>query len=208
MKLFFPLALALCGAGAVAALLSPWLVMRRAAADADAPLRALARRYLALSAFIVAVTGGGALHLSFTVAICNVLVILAAIIGSAMLVIFSFRIRPAWLGISSGIFSACGWLMGCLFFALGALFEGNSPADVELGNGLHCRATVYGFAAGDSGEEFDIYRRFLLIDYRIYYERHSDVYPINPVPAPPDLREAIPRCRVLVNRQRQAGGTR
>jgi hypothetical protein len=204
MKLF-SLVLALLGAGVVAALLSPWLVMRRAAADGDAALRALARQRLALSAFVLAVAGAAALHLSFTAPVCNFLVGLAAVIGSAVLVMFTFLIRPAWLGMSSGILGVCAWLMGCLFFGLGALFEGNSPVDVELGNGLHCRATVYGFVTGDSGDEFEIYRRFLLIDYRVYHERDSAIYPKFPLPAPSGWGEAIRRCKVLVNQQREAG---
>jgi hypothetical protein len=163
--------LTLCGTGAVLALLSPWLVMRRAAGDMA--LRGLARYHLFVSGFVI-----------------------------AALVLFSFRIKPTWLGVATGILSACGWWLGCLWIVLTAAFDGNSPASVELGDGLVCRETVYGFVASDSGQELDIFRRYLFIDHRLYHERRSDVYPGDPVPPPAGLRDAVARCDARLNQRR------
>jgi hypothetical protein len=159
-------------------------------------VRRQARRDLLIPGGILAVVGSAAaLNISFAASFFNFLAVLAALCGAGVLVLRLFGMRPSWLGIPLGLLGIGAWLMAGLWIVMLAAFDGNSPFEVALGDGLLCRRTVYGSAVSDSGQDLAIYRRMLLIDRRLYVERHSDVYPNGPVSAPGGLQNAVARCR-------------
>lgn len=144
-----------------------------------------------------AVAIGAALRLSFSLPILNLLAVLAALAASAALLLLLFRIKPRWIGIPAGLLGLGAWMTGLLWIVVFAAFDGDSPSDTSFGNGLLCRRTVYGFVASDSGQELALYRRYALIDHRIYYERRSDIYPSDPPLPPAPVRNIVERCRTL-----------
>jgi hypothetical protein len=155
-----------------------------------------ARRGLLIPGGILAAVGSAAaLNLSFAAPFFNFLTVLAALGAAGVLVLALFGMRPSWLGIPLGVLGTGAWLMACLWAVMFAAFDGNSPFEVALGDGLLCRQTVYGSAVSDSGQDLAIYRRMLFIDRRLYIERHSDVYPNAPVSAPSGLQNAVASCR-------------
>jgi hypothetical protein len=159
-------------------------------------VRRQARRALLIPGGILAVVGSAAaLNISFAAPFFNFLAVLAALGAAGVLVLALFGVRPTWLGIPLGLLGTGAWLMACLWIVMLAAFDGNSPLEVALGDGLLCRRTVYGSAVSDSGQDLAIYRRMLFIDRRLYVERHSDVYPNDPVSAPGGLQNAVARCR-------------
>ena len=159
-------------------------------------MRHQARRDLLIPGGILAAVGSAAaLNISFAAPFFNFSAVLAALGAAGVLVLRLFGIRPSWLGIPLGVLGAGGWLMACLLILMLAAFNGNSPSEVALGDGLLCRQTVYGSAVSDSGQDLAIYQRMLFIDRRLTIERHSDVYPNGPHPAPALLRDAVARCR-------------
>lgn len=164
-------------------------------------VRLPARRDLILGGFVALVAIAYALHLSFAAPFLNFLIVLFALCAGGALVLALFGLGPRWVGVPLGLLGVGGLLMACLWIVVTATFDGNSPADAELGNGLLCRRTVYGFVGSDSGQELALYRRFLFIDHRIHYERRSDIYPAAPAPAPASMRMAVERCRALPHAQ-------
>lgn len=159
-------------------------------------MRTQARRDLLIPGGILAAVGSAAaLNISFAAPFFNVLAVLAALCAAGALVLLLFGVRPSWLGIPLGVLGIGTWLMACLWIVMLAAFDGNSPTEVALGDGLLCRQTVYGSAVSDSGQDLAIYRRMLFIDRRLYVERHSDVYPNAPVSVPGGLQNAVARCR-------------
>lgn len=158
-------------------------------------MRLPARRDLVLGGFAAFVGIAHALDLSFAAPFLNFLIVLFALCACSALVLALFGLGPRWLGIPLGLLGAGGWLMACLWIVLTAAFDGNSPKDAALGDGLLCRRTMYGFVGSDSGRELAIYRRFLFIDHRIHDERRSDVYPGDAPSVPAGLQHAVTRCR-------------
>jgi hypothetical protein len=98
---------------------------------------------------------------------------------------------------------ASGAWLTCVLLGLVVLIE-QSPATVQLNDGLICHETVYGFVTTDSGEIMDIYRRYLFIDHRLLSQVHSDPEPETNVPPPPAFAATLARCQLLVNAKRQA----
>jgi hypothetical protein len=160
-------------------------------------VRLPARRDLLLGGFVAFVVIAHALDLSFTAPFFNFVTVLFALGAAGTLVLALFGVGPRWLGVPLGLLGTGGWLMACLWIVVTAAFDGNSPADVKLGDDLLCRRTVYGFVAGDSGEELSIYRRTLFIDRKLYDERRSEIYPHPSPPAPAGLQRAVSHCRTL-----------
>lgn len=156
-----------------------------------------ARRDLILGGFIALVAIAHTLDLSFAAPFFNFLIVLFALCAGGALVLALFGVGPRWVGVPLGLLGVGGLLMACLWIVVTAAFDGNSPADAELGDGLLCRRTMYGFVTSDSGQELVLYRRFLFIDHRIHYERRSDIYPAEPAPVPASMRTAVERCRAL-----------
>lgn len=155
------------------------------------------RRDLILGGFIALVAIAHALDLSFAAPVFNFLIVLFALCAGGVLVLALFGVGPRWVGVSLGLLGVGGLLMACLWIVVTAAFDGNSPKDAALGDGLLCRRTMYGFVTSDSGQELALYRRFLFIDHRIHDERRSDVYPGDAPPVPAGLQAAVARCRTL-----------
>jgi len=157
-----------------------------------------ARREFILGGFVALVAIAHALDLSFAAPFFNFLIVLFALCGGGALVLALFGLGPRWVGVPLGLLGVCGLLMACLWIVVTAVFDGNSPADAELGDGLLCRQTAYGFVTSDSGVDLAIYRRFLLVDRKLYGERRSAIYPNGTPAIPAGLQSAVTRCGTLL----------
>jgi hypothetical protein len=158
-------------------------------------VRLPARRDLILGGFVATVAIAYALDFSFAAPFLNFLIVLIALGAGGALVLALFGIGPRWLGIPLGLLGIGGWMLACLWIVVLAAFDGDAPLDADLGGGLLCRRTVYGFVGSDSGHELAIYRRTAFVDHRLYYERRSEIYRNDPLPVPPYLHDAVSRCR-------------
>jgi hypothetical protein len=192
----------LCGAGALTALLQPWVLL--CLARTDAVRRFEARREARCSGFIIFCALAWMANLSFAGHALNVIAIVVVVICAGSLAMFAFGLRPTVVGLSVGLMATGAFLLGLLFCLEEVLVHGNSPATAQLDDGLVCRETVYGFVTSDSGELMEIYRRYLFIDHRIYHRIHSDIDPDNAAPPPAGIADTLARCQAAVNAQRSA----
>lgn len=200
MKIFNLALVILLGLSGLIALCSPFLLLRAAKHNAGDAVRA--RRYLACSGIVIAITVGSLLGLSFSGRAGNVVAVVIALYCGVALALYSFRLRPKLLAVPVGVMSMIGWLMLTLFLCIDTLFSGNSTVAIELGDGLHCRESVYGFVTSDSGEEMDVFKRYVFIDHKLYHEARSAIYPIHPTYRPAALQDAIRRCEAAVRLKR------
>lgn len=118
-----------------------------------------ARRDLILGGFVAFVAIAHALDFSFAAPVLNFLIVLFALRAGGALVLALFGVGPRRVGVPLGLLGTAGLLMACLWIVVTAAFDGNSPKDAALGDGLLCRRTMYGFVASDSGQELALYRR-------------------------------------------------
>lgn len=200
----YRLLLALPVLAALATLISPYLQMR---AGQDAVVvTGTARRYLFLSGWVLAVAATWASGLSFAWHAVNFVAVSAALIAFGALALFSFHIRPKFVAVPVGIISCCTSLLMLLYAGATTIFSGNTPATVALGDSQYCRETVYGFVTSDSGEELEIFQRYLFIDRSIFLQIHSDAYPNEPPHASADLAEVLTRCQLQINKERAIAG--
>lgn len=198
--MLFKALLALFAVGILAALLSPCLQLR--AARLDAARAVTARRHLCLSGVVAAVAAAAASGFSIAGHTGNVMAIAAALIAGGVLVLYAFGSRPRILGVATGIVAGIAWLLMLLFCGMSLIVD-NSPVTVALGDGLYCGETAYGFVTGDSGEEVNLYQRYLFIDHTVYHQLHSDIYPNEAPPA--RLAATLARCQAGFNLARAAG---
>jgi hypothetical protein len=162
------------------------------------------RLYIGLGCYVGATALSAAAGLSFSAHMLNVAVVIGALIAVGALALSVFRIRPRWAGILGGCLAFCGWALLLLYFGGVALFNGNSAVTVRLDNGALCRETVYGFVTGDSGEELEVYKRYLFIDYRLHHQIHSDVYPNTAKPMSAEMTKVVAGCQSRINAVRAA----
>ena len=160
------------------------------------------RPYLGLSCYVCITALAAVSGLSFAAHTVNVAALIAAYGSAGALVLLLFRIRPRFAGIAAGCLGLGCWLLVSLLSVGLGIMSGNSPATVALDDKLICRETVYGFVTSDSGEELDIYRRYLFIDYRLYHQIHSDVDPTVTTPVPAKLSPLVDQCQVKINKTR------
>lgn len=201
--IFYKIFLTVLALGAMMALLSPYFQMR--AGKFDGRIDTLtARRHLLLSGFVLAVTAAAVSGFSFAGKAGNVIAVIAALISYGALALFSFRAKPNFIALPVGILSLCAWLLALLYLGVTMLFTGNSSASVALDEARYCRETVYGFVTGDSGEELEIFQRYLFIDHSLYRQTHSDVYSNEPTHAPAKFADAVSRCQTKIDEQRAA----
>jgi len=200
--MLFKALLALFAVGILAALLLPLVRLR--AAKLDAANAVTARRHLCLSGLVVAIAAAAASGFSLAGHAANVMAIALALIAAGVQVLYSIDSRPRILGAVIGLVAGVAWLLALLFCAMSLAF-GNSPVTVALGDGLYCSETVYGFVTGDSGEETDLYQRYLVIDHKVYHQVHSDIYPNEPQPERARFATALARCQAGVNLVYAAG---
>jgi hypothetical protein len=193
--------LASCAIAALTALLHPIVLstLRRT----DAAVRSKMRHRARFSAFILFCALARALNLSIAGHILNVAAIVGIMVCAGFLIAFAFTIRPVFVGSTVGLLAGVAWLAGLLICVMSAVFD-DSPVTVQLDDGLICRETVYGFAAGDAGEIMDIYRRYLFIDHRLLSQMDSDAEPEQNTPPPPAFSDTLARCRARVNAARGA----
>jgi hypothetical protein len=140
---------------------------------------------------VLSVAACSRLGLSLTLHSLNVFLVAAAVCCGGVLAWHAFKLRPAWLGIPAGVLAALAWMVSVGMLLLGVVFDGNWPQTADLGEGVHCRETVYGFVTADSGTTMAIYRRHLLIDRLVGTYVMSDIYPQDAGPEPALLR----RCQ-------------
>jgi hypothetical protein len=194
--------LGLCAAGALIALSFPFILL--CLSQVDARRRAMARRHAVFSAFTIACAIAWMLHLSFAGHALNVAAVVAVVICSGALALSAFNFRPARLALPVGLLAAFTWLVNLAGVTLVFLDHGPTVT-AQLGNGVHCRETDYGYFGGDPpGRIMDIYRRYLFIDHRIYRQFNSAIGPLEVLPAPVGLPDAPARCLALVDAARRA----
>lgn len=188
--------------GALFALVHPlvlWYLQR-----ADAAARTALRHRIACSAFILLAALAWAFDLSFAGHALNLVAAVAVLLCAGFLIVSAFGLRPRLVGVTAGLLASGAWIAGLLFLFLSAALMDQSPATVQLDDGLICRETMYGLAAGDSGDTMAIYRRYLFIDHRLLSQVRSDTAPENTTPPPPAFTDTLARCRARVNAARSA----
>jgi hypothetical protein len=163
------------------------------------------RTYFGLGWYVCLTALAAAMGLSFAMHAINFVLVMGAVMGGGALALLVFRIRPKFVGIAVGSLAVGCWSLLALGFGALALFGESSPLEVTLDDGQVCRESVYGFAAGDSGEILDIYKRYVLIDYRLYHQVHSEVYPDTAPAVPEKLLDVVPECQTRINKARSAG---
>lgn len=166
----------------------------------------ITRRYLGLAGYVSITVLAAALGLSFAAHVINVVAVIGAFFAAAALALLLFRIRPRFAGIAAGCIGLACWLLVSICFAGLTLLGGNSAVAITLDDNLICRETVYGFVTSDSGEELDIYQRYLFIDHRLYHQIHSDVDPTFATPVPANLGSLVERCQVKIDKARKTAG--
>lgn len=201
--MFFKALLALFALGTLAALVLPLVRLR--AARLDAASAGTARRHLCLSGLVAIVAAAAASGFSFAGHAGNVAAIAVALIAGGVLVLYSFGSVPQILGVATGLVAGIAWLLALFGCAMGLAFS-NSPVTVALGDGLYCSETVYGFVTGDSGEETDLYQRYLVIDHKVYHQVHSDIYPNESQPERARFAAALASCQAGIIQARATGG--
>ncbi|QJE02217.1 hypothetical protein HH212_21150 [Massilia forsythiae] len=191
----------LLAAGALVALCAPWLLMRQRE-PGGAAWRA-ARAHLGASMLVAAAVLCAWQGWSLADRMANLGALWLAWIASGFVALLPFSLRPRLLGAGAGILCACVWLLASLWLVLTLLFDGNSTAEADLGDGLHCRQSMYGFVTGDSGTDVALFRRYAFIDHDVLKLRQSDVYPESVQPAPAAWHGALQRCHRLIDQQRR-----
>jgi len=152
--------------------------------------------------FIFVIVLSAALGFSFAAHVLNVVVAIAALMLIGLLALLLFRIRPKFVAVPIGSLAIFFWFLLALGLGGVRLFEGNSAVMVALDDGYYCQESVYGFVTSDSGEELEVYKRYLFVDYRLYHKIHSDVYPNGETPVPKDLADTVAHCQEKVNEVR------
>ncbi|HEX8788437.1 MAG TPA: hypothetical protein VF793_19785 [Telluria sp.] len=194
--------LGLCAAGALIALAFPFLLLCLRQVDADR--RDRARRHAVFSSFTIACAIAYLLDLSFAGHALNIIAVAAVVICAGALTLSAFSIRPTYLALPVGLLAACAWLINLAGVSLAFLDRG-PVATAQLGSGLHCRETEYGyFLSNPPGWIMDIHRRYLFVDHRIYRQFNPAAGPVEVVAAPEGLPDAPARCHALIDAQRSA----
>jgi len=160
------------------------------------------RRKLTLIGYVLAVALSAYAGLSFSVHLLNVAATLGVLLSLGLLALPAFDIRPKFVGIVVGCCAFALWLLLALVLSSVALFEGNSALKVAFGDGRYCEESIYGFVAGDSGEELTIYQRYLFVDRQLYRQRHSQFYPNQDAKNAARWRDAAARCQKEINQTR------
>jgi hypothetical protein len=202
MKILSIVLVVLLSASALMALLSPYLVLRTGKLDAGDVSQA--RRHLVGSAIVVVVAVAATLGFSFSAQAGNFVAIIIAFFCTGALALYSFRFQPKLLALPVGMLTMIGLLLMTLYMGLGLVFAGNSPVTVELGDGLYCRSTAYGFVTSDSGEDIYVYKRVLFVDHELHHEMRSVIYPNESRTVPTFLESAVRRCDAAVKQKRSS----
>ena len=60
---------------------------------------------------------------------------------------------------------------------------------------MHCKRSFYGFAFTDGGEILEVFKRYLIVDKRLFKQEHSDNYPEEDIPVPAIWIETMRHCQ-------------
>ena len=144
------------------------------------------------SAVVITVVAAKTIGLSTSSHLVNMMVVLGALGCGIVLASASFQLKPLPLALLVAPLSLLGAFLIALVLCIG-MFQ--SPTEAELEHGVAC---------SDSGEETEVSRRILFIDYRMFNEVESAVYlhPRSRLSAAE--QEMLLRCRVAINRRRSA----
>ncbi len=165
-------------------------------------LSATKRRKLTLIGYVLSVALAAYAGLSFSAHLLNVAATLGAVLSLGLLALPAFDIRPKFVGIVVGCCAFFLWLLLILTLGSVALFEGNSALTVALGDGQYCEESIYGFVAGDSGEELTIYQRYLFVDRQLYRQRNSQFSPNPEAKNAARWRAVAAHCQKKINQTR------
>lgn len=159
-----------------------------------------ARSRLVPSAIVLAVGAAMWLNISFFNHIVNMAAIIGALCCYGFLSLFFFQLRPKVVAVPMGLIA----LVLTLVLAIGSLFDlafgGNVADSADLGDGLVCHESPYGFA-GDGGERLDVFRRYLVIDRRIMSENLVETDAAIRATETPGERATALRCLEAFKRQ-------
>lgn len=160
------------------------------------------RQYWGLGCYICLTALSAVLGLSFAAHVLNIAAVIGACLALGALTLLLFSIKPGFAGVVAGCLGVICWLV--LMLCIGGLtfFSGSSPVTVTLDDKLVCRETAYGFVTSDSGEELEIYKRYLLLDYRVYHQFHSDIDPDAQTPVPAKLANMVAVCQAKIIKAR------
>lgn len=175
---------------ALIALAWPVLAWRRATRGSAA--RRQASRYASGSAVVALVGTSFACGLSLSWHPANVLAVLLAFSCAGAVVRFAFRMPSLWLVIPVGFSCGAAWLL--LGWVMASSNEDYPPLTVQLDNGMLCRSRSEMVLLSDSARELTLYRRFLLVDYRVsrWGNQGNNILPHIDPPEP--WRAAFEQC--------------
>lgn len=174
-----------------------FVLWRRRHAD---DVLASARKRLVPSAIVLAVGAAIWLDISFFNHLINLAVIIGALCCGVFLSLFFFRLRPRFITVPMGVIAMLLTLALGVFSLLDLAFGGSVASSVDIGDGLVCHESPYGFA-GDGGERLDVFRRYLVIERRVMSESLTDTTVVAHATESAGERATALRCLDAIKRQ-------
>jgi hypothetical protein len=187
----------LLGPSALLAVARPWLAMRATVSGTTARVRA--RQLAWCSSLFVMLVLASAIGLTFSAHLANVMAVMVGVACAGALSLYAFGVQPRWWGMVLGLSCILGWLMSVVFWAMILVFDGLSPATVQLDDGVACRASLYGFV-GSSGQSLELFRHYAFVDYKIVSVHQPDFMPDEALEIPAAFRQQISACRAALAR--------
>jgi hypothetical protein len=184
------------GASALIAVARPWLVLRGNGCGAARPVPVRLAWCSGLLVMLVLAASSG---LTFSSQLANVIAVMTGLAGAGVLSLHAFGLQPRWFGIAVGLSCILGWLLGLVFWMMMLFFDGLSPVTVQLDDGVHCRASLYGFV-GSSGQSLELFRHYALIDYKLVSVHQPDFMPDEALEMPNAFRRQISACMAAIAR--------
>ena len=185
------------GASALTAVARPWLVLRATVSGTTGRVRA--RQLAWCSSLLVMLVIAAAIGLTFSAQLANVIAVMVGLACAGALSLYAFGLHPRWWRIVVGLSCILSWLMSVVFWVMVLVFDGHSPATVQLDDGVNCRASLYGFV-GSSGQSLELFRRYVFIDYKIVSVHQPDLVPDEALEIPAAFRQQISACRAAIAR--------
>lgn len=160
------------------AVISPLLIVY---SKSQYPLELLntARRLIVPCVFVLLVILVNIFGISLANQNANIAIVVFALASSGLLSLLSFKLKPKFLGIVTGLVSVLSGFLLMFYLLIGLVTEDISPETVQIDNETYCQQAFYGFVGTDSGTTLKIFKRHLFVDKLLINKRNSDITPVN-----------------------------